>query len=84
MPVYDYKCGNCGCSDYTPTTEEVRADYIYANPDGRDYYDEPFDAGPQFDRWLTKVKAEAWYEGYEARGRMERINNEDTHDGPYR
>lgn len=33
---------------------------------------------------IAEIRLEAWYEGYEARGRMEQINNEDTHDGPYR
>jgi hypothetical protein len=49
-------------SEYTPTTEEVRADYIDGGwgPDGSLYGDN--DSG-QFDRWLAGVKAQAWEEG---------------------
>ena len=47
-------------SDYTPTTEEVRAVYNsdeFGNPAGLN------DSCPEFDRWLAEVKADAWEEG---------------------
>lgn len=37
-------------SNYTPTTEDIRENVPWM-PE-------------QFDRWLAKVKAEAWEEGY--------------------
>ena len=40
-------------SDYTPTTEEVRDSYASWSA-----------AYPEFDRWLTEVKAQAWEEGW--------------------
>lgn len=46
-------------SEYTPTTDEVRAQWGYNYPD--------YDNRPeQFDRWLTSVKAEAWDEGFDS------------------
>jgi hypothetical protein len=45
-------------SEYTPTTAQVRTDYVRAH-----------DAwGQDFDLWLASVKADAWEEG-EADGR---------------
>ena len=41
-------------TDYTPTTEEVRNDYMCALSTT-----EIHDAEAQFDRWLAEVKAEA-------------------------
>ena len=41
-------------SDYTPTTEEVRNDYLYAWSASDSY-----DGGEGFNRWLASVKAEA-------------------------
>jgi len=41
---------------YTPTTEEVRANYLPPRT-------EIVDADEQFDRWLAEVKAQAWEEG---------------------
>lgn len=46
-------------SDYTPTTEEVRAGYSTAT------YDDA-KAETEFDRWLAEIKAQAWQEGIEA------------------
>ena len=46
-------------SDYTPTTEEVRADYCLLADVSRPRQ-------LQFDRWLAEVKAQAWEEGYDA------------------
>jgi len=43
-------------SEYTPTTEEVRADYCLLADASR-----PREM--QFDRWLAEVKAQAWEEG---------------------
>ena len=43
-------------SDYTPTTEEVRADYCLLA-------DVSKPRQLQFDRWLNEVKAQAWEEG---------------------
>ena len=49
-------------SDYTPTTEQVRA--IYADESGwTPLFYKPGTWGEQFDRWLVSVKAEAWDEG---------------------
>ena len=41
---------------YTPTTEEIRADYCLLADVSRPRQ-------MQFDRWLAEVKAEAWQEG---------------------
>jgi hypothetical protein len=45
-------------NDYTPTTEKVRHDYP------RDYTKSIQAEFAEFDRWLAKVKAEAWAEGW--------------------
>lgn len=48
-------------SEYTPTTEEVRASYLSALT-----HNHPMNVGEviaEFDRWLEQVKAEAWEEG---------------------
>lgn len=49
-------------TDYTPDTEEVRELYWAVSGDPR----RDSKAWGEFDRWLRKVKAEAWTEGYEA------------------
>lgn len=46
-------------SDYTPTTEQIRA--MYVNPRTT-----PVECVAQFDRWLAEVKAAAWDECLEA------------------
>ena len=43
--------------EYTPTTDEVRAQWGYNYPD----YD---NTDKQFDRWLAEVKAEVWEQGF--------------------
>ncbi len=48
--------------DYTPTTEVVEANYEYSNWLQRAGNREQYEA--EFNRWLTKVKAEAWEEGW--------------------
>lgn len=56
-------------SDYTPTTEEVREEYVSQGwgPDGSLYVENDPAA---FDRWLTahnrKIAARAWEEGWDA------------------
>ena len=45
---------------YTPTTEEIRADYCLLADVSRPRQ-------LQFDRWLAEVKAQAWEEGYNAK-----------------
>ena len=47
-------------SEYTPTLEEVRANLVLMGEKPRPLYPE------EFDRWLNKVKAEAWEEGAES------------------
>ena len=47
-------------SDYTPTTEDIRAGWEYATAVIGD------EGTAQFDRWLAEVKAQAWDRGYEA------------------
>lgn len=70
---------------YTPTTEEVRlhyADHRLVTLEGDDndlptsYVVRRLDQvyGPEFDRWLRKVKAEAWGEGQE-RGWMDAMES---------
>ena len=55
-------------SDYTPTTEEIRAAYegqlIKIGENRFELIDEGL-AKAEFDRWLAEVKAKAWEEGYE-------------------
>ena len=56
-------------TDYTPTTEEVRAAYegqlIKIGENRFEFIDEA-QANSEFDRWLAEVKAQAWHEGLEA------------------
>jgi superfamily II DNA/RNA helicase len=70
---------------YTPTTEEVRSHYaahrlVTLEGDDNDlptsYVVRRLDQvyGPEFDRWLRKVKAEAWYEGHQ-RGWMDAMES---------
>ena len=56
-------------SDYTPSTEEVRANYLPPRTEIQD-------ADEQFDRWLAEVKAQAWEEGYTQ-------GNNDMYDGDF-
>jgi hypothetical protein len=61
---------------YTPTTEEVRSNYdpsiadrfqkFFSNHEHRkeDYAEFSKAIDAEFDRWLRKVKAKAWDEGY--------------------
>ena len=49
-------------SDYTPTTEDIRAGWEYATAVIGD------EGTAQFDRWLAEVKAQVWDEA-ERRGR---------------
>ena len=68
-------------SEYTPTTEEVRADYCLLADVSRPRQ-------LQFDRWLAEVKAQAWEEGNFAEdiGPDMRASNPYRHltDNPYR
>lgn len=48
-------------SEYTPTTDEVRASYSWDRVYGSDDRDE---SRIEFDRWLAQVKAEVWDEGF--------------------
>ena len=55
--------------DYTPTTEEVRGAYegqlIKVGDNAYQLLDEAH-AKAEFDRWLNEVKAQAWWEGWQA------------------
>ena len=69
-------------SDYTPTTEEVRARY------NADEFGESAglnDPCPEFDRWLAEVVREAkwvgWEEGWDARVFAETVT---PTENPYR
>ena len=46
-------------NDYTPTTEEVRADYCLLADVSRPRQ-------LQFDRWLFEMQEDAWDRGYQA------------------
>lgn len=52
-------------TDYTPTTEEVRKQYVFSASviDGTSFVD-PTQGEAEFDRWLSGVKAQVWEEGY--------------------
>ena len=51
-------------SDYTPTTEEVRNQYVFsASVIDETRFVDPTQGEAEFDRWLAEVKAEAWEEG---------------------
>lgn len=62
---------------FTPTTEQVKDSYIY---DLEYEYRHPDDSGyhytnrAAFDRWLNKIKAEAWEEGHLACYNGETVN----------
>lgn len=58
-------------TDYTPTTEEVRAHYIY-EPRHAEVHAE------LFDRWLASVKAFAWAEGVMAKSNSSSIFDRDV------
>ena len=68
-------------TDYTPTTEEVRAAYegqlIKIGENRFEFIDEA-QAHSEFDRWLAEVKAQAWQEGWDTKPPYQEINN------PYR
>ena len=49
---------------HTPTTDDLRDIYVDYVADVVDLPHETL--AEEFDRWLNKVKAEAWYEGQEA------------------
>lgn len=56
-------------SNYTPTTEEVRAEYVRDHTRNFDSYtvgrsltSEQEFYGARFDRWLSEVKARVWNE----------------------
>lgn len=56
-------------SKYTPTTDEVRTVYVWTHTRNFDSYQvgrplasEQKHYGDEFDRWLNRVKAEAWEE----------------------
>jgi hypothetical protein len=53
-------------AEYTPTTEEVRARYQTASRNKFGHRDPKRITDTEFDRWLAKVRAEAWDEGYSA------------------
>lgn len=73
-------------SEYTPTTEEVRARY---GADEFGYSAGLSDPCPEFDRWLAEhdrqVKAEAWGEGWYAGYQYGMLmHGEYRTDNPYR
>lgn len=56
-------------SEYVPSEHEVRADFVLARTRNFDSYmmgrplaSEQKHYGDEFDRWLNRVKAEAWEE----------------------
>lgn len=49
-------------TEYTPPTEDVRNHYAYGCGPGHTWQESRED----FDRWLRKVQAEAWFEGADA------------------
>ncbi|MFC0673526.1 hypothetical protein [Brachybacterium hainanense] len=59
-------------AEYTPTDEQIRAAYCAGSNLRREtlrqhYMGEPAtDYGAEFDRWLARVRAEAWDEGAES------------------
>lgn len=60
----DVSCEHNPCTNFMPTTENVRERYS-------DWYDGPIEvsidiADAEFDRWLKQVKAKAWAEGFDA------------------
>jgi len=59
-------------SDYTPTTEDIRAGWEYATAVIGD------EGTAQFDRWLAEVKAQVWEEGFDA-GERDVHEHELTH-----
>lgn len=61
-------------SEYTPTTEEVRNRYL----------SEVFpEDEAEFDRWLMRVKAEAWDEGWDAGYQYGYLGPRYASDNPY-
>ena len=78
--------------EYTPTTEEVRHDYVSLDyPEGGYDYDTEAEEkvrAVDFDRWLAahdaQMRADAWDEGHE-RGWMDGVENaEPASPNPYR
>ena len=51
-------------SEYTPTTQQVRREYVSGRAEAESAmsYDPQYE--PEFDRWLDNVRAEAWEEGW--------------------
>ena len=56
-------------TEYTPTTDEVRAAYVRAMRQAFVAASSEHEA--EFERWLVQVKADAWDEGHRA-GRHDR------------
>lgn len=71
-------------SDYTPTTEDIRAAYenraAIGPPAMAADYEE---AAAQFDRWLASVRAEAWDGGFRS-GVAYQVDDNDAWRNPYR
>lgn len=73
---------------FTPTTEEVRADYITLYNSGAccdEHAAEVYDAAYDFDRWLAEVKADAWQDGaYHIAGSDNELVTKADNENPYR
>jgi hypothetical protein len=50
-------------SEYTPTTEEIRADHVAPHKHARSL---ELAVGAAFDRWRSRRDAEKWDQGYRA------------------
>lgn len=63
-------------SDYTPTTDQVRANSVYAIARAGEK--------SSFDRWLDAVKAEVWDAAYQAGAEDTLASPRDARENPYR
>jgi hypothetical protein len=67
--------------DYIPETNIVEANYIYSNFIQRAGFGNTSDTyAAEFDRWLNKLKAEIWAEGFDA-GERDVWGHEHNEDG---
>ena len=75
--------------EYTPTTDQVRIEYVGVDPDNVDAVtNADFIAAARFDRWLAaydaQIRAEAWDEGF-TEGRDLAVSGQPmTRNNPYR
>ena len=71
-------------SEYTPTEDEIRSLYVMGRVTLETTAQVLVDSPAEFDRFIARIKAEAWEEGYEAAARYHDLDTEFAAPNPYR